>query len=119
MPLAELLEFAWVEQKILDKLGEDSLAFSRILISGAIENIAQIDEVIKKHLTNWDFDRLSKVDVAIIRISVYPLLFQRDMPSTIIIDEAIDISKEYGSDESYKFINAILDSIRKEYRSNE
>jgi N utilization substance protein B len=53
------------------------------------------------------------VDLAILRISVYPLLFQKDLHSSIIIDEAIDISKEFGSDDSFKFINAVLDSIRK------
>lgn len=113
----ELLEFAWVEPDTLERLGDDNLSFSRMLISGTIENIAEIDETIKKHLTNWDFSRLNRVDLAILRMSVYPLLFQADMPSTIIIDEAIDISKEYGADESYKFINAILDSIRKSCRA--
>lgn len=117
IPMDELLEFAWVEPEALEKLGEENLTFSRVLISGTVENIVSIDEKIKKHLTNWDFSRLNKVDLAIIRMSVYPLMFQKDMPSTIIIDEAIDISKEYGSDDSYKFINAILDSIRKECRS--
>jgi N utilization substance protein B len=115
--LEELLEFAWVDEQMQKKLGDDNLAFSRMLISGTIENIEKIDGEIKAHLTNWDFSRLNRVGLAILRISVYPLLFQQDMPSTIIIDEAIDISKEYGPDDSYKFINAILDSIRKSCRT--
>lgn len=115
--VGDLLEFAWVEPTTLEKLGDDNLSFSRMLISGAIENIERIDEVIKQHLANWDFARLNRVDLAILRMSVYPLLFQSDMPATIIIDEAIDISKEYGSDDSYKFINAILDSIKKAHRA--
>lgn len=114
--LEDLLEFAWVDEATLEKLGDDNLTFSRMLISGTIENIKKIDETIESHLTNWDFSRLNKVDLAVLRISVYPLLFQQDMPSTIIIDEAVDISKEYGSDDSYKFINAILDSIKKSCR---
>ncbi|MBQ4498412.1 MAG: transcription antitermination factor NusB [Spirochaetaceae bacterium] len=117
IPLEELLEFAWVDEQMQEKLGDENLSFTRMLISGTIENIEKVDETIKAHLTNWDFDRLNKVDLAVLRISVYPLLFQLDMPSTIIIDEAVDISKEYGSDDSFKFINAILDSIKKSCRT--
>ena len=117
IPLEELLEFAWVDEQMQEKLGDENLTFTRMLISGTIENIEKVDETIKAHLTNWDFDRLNKVDLAVLRISVYPLLFQLDMPSTIIIDEAVDISKEYGSDDSFKFINAILDSITKSCRT--
>lgn len=117
IPLEELLEFAWVDEQMQEKLGDENLSFTRMLISGTIENIEKVDETIKAHLTNWDFSRLNKVDLAVLRISVYPLLFQLDMPSTIIIDEAVDISKEYGSDDSFKFINAILDSIKKSCRT--
>lgn len=117
IPLEELLEFAWVDEQMQEKLGDENLTFTRMLISGTIGNIEKVDETIKAHLTNWDFDRLNKVDLAVLRISVYPLLFQLDMPSTIIIDEAVDISKEYGSDDSFKFINAILDSIKKSCRT--
>lgn len=108
-----VLDFSWVEKETLERMGEESLSFTRLLVSGTIEHIEEIDSVIKSHLTNWDFDRLNKVDLAILRISVYPLLFQKDIHSSIIIDEAIDISKEFGSDDSFKFINAVLDSIRK------
>ena len=103
----------WVEKETLERMGEESLSFTRLLVSGTIEHIEEIDSVIKSHLTNWDFDRLNKVDLAILRISVYPLLYQKDIHSSIIIDEAIDISKEFGSDDSFKFINAILDAIKK------
>jgi N utilization substance protein B len=108
-----ILDFSWVEQETLDKMGEESLSFTRLLVSGTIEHIEEIDSVIKSHLTNWDFDRLNKVDLAILRISIYPLLYQKDLHSSIVIDEAIDISKQFGSDDSFKFINAILDSVRK------
>ncbi len=117
-PLDELLEFSWVDSAVLDRMGDENLLFTKLLISGTIENIAEIDSVIKKHLTaKWSFDRISKVDLAVLRVSVYPLLYQKDMPSSIIIDEAIDISKEFGSDDSFKFINGVLDSVKNAYRS--
>ena len=118
VPLEELLEFSWVDSAVLDRMGSDNLLFTKLLISGTIENIEEIDSVIKKHLTaKWSFERISKVDLAVLRLSVYPLLYQKDMPASIIIDEAIDISKEFGSDDSFKFINGVLDSVKNAYRS--
>lgn len=113
MELADLLKLEWVSQETKDHMDEESDTFTRLLISGTIENCAEIDEVIKKHLINWEFGRLNKVDLAILRISVYSLLYQKDIHPTIIIDEAVDISKEFGTDESYKFVNAVLDNVRK------
>lgn len=109
-----LLKFDWIEPGKLEEMGDDVITFSRLLITGTIEHIDEIDSVIKKHLVNWDFERLNKIDLAILRISVYPLLFQKDIHPSIVIDEAIDISKEFGADDSYKFVNAVLDNIRKD-----
>lgn len=113
IPLADLLDFSWMGDEKRERLGDEGIAFPRLMIAGTIEHIEEIDTLIKQHLTNWDFDRLNRVDVAILRMSVYSLLFQTDVHPSIIIDEAIDISKEFGSDESFRFINAVLDNIRK------
>ena len=87
--------------------------FSRLLVTGTLENITSIDDMIRLHLQNWDFSRLNRVDLAILRISVYALMYQPDTAPSIIINEAVAISKEYGTDDSYRFINGVLDSIRK------
>lgn len=108
-----LLDFSWVDEAVLERMGEDGRLFARLLVSGTIEHLEEIDENIKAHLSNWNFDRLNKVDLAILRMSTYSLMFQKDMHPSIVIDEAVDISKEYGSDESYKFVNAVLDGIHK------
>jgi transcription antitermination protein NusB len=118
LPLESLLDFSWIEEEKRDRLGEEGIAFPRLIIAGTIDHIEEIDALIKAHLTNWDFDRLNKVDLAILRMSVYSLLYQKDLHPTIVIDEAIDISKEFGSDESYRFVNAVLDSIRKKLQGN-
>jgi len=113
-----LLDFSWTL-----KAGDTSApvnemtAFSRLLVTGTVENITEIDNLIKKHLKNWDIDRLNRVDLAILRMSVYTLMFQTDMPPTIVIDEAIGISREFGADDSYRFVNGVLDSIRKTLES--
>jgi N utilization substance protein B len=113
VPVEELLSFSWLEDGKRASLDEDITAFSRNLISGAIENVKAIDNLIKKHLDNWDFSRLNRVDLAVLRLSVYTLMFQKDISPSIVIDEAIGICKEFGTDESYRFINGVLDSIRK------
>ena len=111
--LEDLLQFSWVDSK--QNLDESDLSFSRILIAGTIENIEQIDELIKTHLAkNWTFDRLNKVTLAILRISIFSIIQQKEISPSIVIDEAIDLAKQFDSDESFKFINAMLDTIRKE-----
>ena len=112
-PAEELIEFRWLEDDKLEKLDSGTAAFSRLLITGAIENITQIDKIIRSHLQNWDFSRLNRVDLAILRMSVYTLMYQKEMAPSIVIDEAIGISKEFGSDDSYRFVNGVLDAIRK------
>lgn len=118
IPLADLLDFTWLGEEKRERLGVEGIAFPRLMIAGTIEHINEVDDLIKQHLTNWDFDRLNRVDVAILRMSVYSLLFQTDVHPSIVIDEAIDISKEFGSDDSFRFINAVLDNIRKKAKGN-
>lgn len=118
IPLADLLDFTWLGEEKRERLGDEGIAFPRLMIAGTIEHINEVDDLIKQHLTNWDFDRLNRVDVAILRMSVYSLLFQTDVHPSIVIDEAIDISKEFGSDDSFRFINAVLDNIRKKAKGN-
>jgi N utilization substance protein B len=115
----ELTGFNWLEEEKLDKLDEGMSAFSKLLIAGTVENITNIDNLIKKHLENWDISRVNRVDLAIIRISVYSLMFQKEIAPSIVIDEAIGISREFGSDDSYRFINGVLDSVRKALQERE
>jgi len=107
--LETLLGFSWLEK---DKLPEKERDFPRLLVAGTVENIEKVDKAIKKHLVRWDFSRLNLVDRALLRVSVYELMFQTAPPS-VIIDEAVDISREYGTDDSYRFINGVLDGVRK------
>jgi N utilization substance protein B len=109
----ELVSLSWLEPEKRTGLGPDTLVFTRLLIMGVIEKVDEIDSVIKSHLKNWDFNRLGKVDLALLRLGVYSMLFQRDVAPSIIIDEMVEISKDYGTDDSFKFINGVLDAIRK------
>ena len=112
VPADELMAFSWLETEKRAALGDSVAGFSRLLIAGTIENIKAVDEMIKNHLQNWDFSRLNRVDLAILRMSAYTLMYQAEIAPSIVIDEAIGISREFGTDDSFRFVNGVLDSIR-------
>lgn len=112
LPAEDLMAFSWLENSKRESLSEEIAAFSRLLIAGTIENIQSIDETLKNHLQNWDISRLNRVDLAILRMSIFTLMFQDDIAPSIVIDEAIGISKEFGTDDSFRFVNGVLDSVR-------
>jgi N utilization substance protein B len=114
MGFDELLSFAWLGEDTTASTDEELKTFASLIISGTIENISAVDAAITKHLEHWSIERLKKVDLAILRVSVYSLLYQADIPAQITIDEAIEIAKEYGSEDSYRFINGVLDAVWKE-----
>ena len=111
----ELLGFEWADEEA----GDEIRIFAGFLTKGSIDNCAEIDTLIRDSLKNWDFDRLEKVSLAILRMSIYALLYQKDIPPKVVIDEAVEITKEYGTDDSYRFVNGILDNIKKKlYEQN-
>ncbi len=111
-PIEDLCRFDWIDPDERPRL-EDAITFGRLLLTGALQELEQIDELIRRQLEHWDFSRVSRVELAILRVSVYALRFQTDVPPRVVIDEAIDIAKRYSSDESYRFINGVLDAIHK------
>ena len=109
-----LVDFAWLDEERRVNYDEETLSFASLIVRGTLEQIEEIDEAIKTQLEHWDFSRLARVDLAILRFSLYSLLYQRDIPYSVTIDEAIDMAKEYGNDDSYRFINGVLDGVRKQ-----
>ena len=116
IPLEDLLSFSWASESGVpdEDTNKEEYAFARLLAAGTVEHLSEIDENIKKHLAaNWDFNRVNKVSLSILRMSVYSLLYQKDVGASVVIDEAIQIAKEFGADDSFRFINAVLDKIGK------
>ncbi|MFP4490311.1 MAG: transcription antitermination factor NusB [Spirochaetaceae bacterium] len=112
-PVEELINFSWLDQERRSSYDEQTLNFAALLVRGTLEEIETIDLSIKNQLEHWDFSRLAKVDLAILRVSIYSLIYQKDIPHTVTIDEAIDLAKMYGNDDSYRFVNGVLDGLRK------
>lgn len=92
----------------------DYYNFAEELVHGMIENSEDIDDKIISLAKNWDFGRIAKIDLAILRLAVYELLFRKDIPPVVTINEAIDLSKEFSTAESRRFINGILDRLKGE-----
>jgi N utilization substance protein B len=111
--LAEILDRSWMDEKAEHAMSPESHGFAALLVQGTLERIVEVDACIRQQLENWDFERLARVDLAILRMSVYALLYQAAIPATVTIDEAVDIAREYGGDQSYRFVNGVLDGVRK------
>ena len=90
----------------------DYYAFADELIFGVIENVEAIDNKIREIASNWDFERIAKIDLSILRMAIYELLFRKDIPPVVTINEAIDLSKQYSAEESRRFVNGVLDRLR-------
>jgi len=100
----EILE----EKKIRNKQRE----FAMDLFRGVMDNIDKVDEKIIANLTDWDFDRLGSIERATLRLGAYEILFG-ELDSAVIINEAIEITKAFGTEQSPKFINGVLDAVSK------
>lgn len=87
-------------------------AFAEALSLGTIENVEAIDKHIAEHANNWTFDRIAKVDLAILRLAIYELLYRNDIPPIVSINEAIDLTKVFSNPDSKRFINGILDKMK-------
>src|SRR5665213_3496730 len=87
-------------------------AFGEELIQGGIAHVAEIDAHIRTLAHNWEFDRIAKIDLAILRVAIYEMMFRPDIPPIVSINEAIDLSKEFSNADAKRFINGILDRLK-------
>ncbi len=93
---------------------ESESAFSWTLVEGCMNNLKEIDEKIARSSNEWAIDRMSSVDRNLMRIAAYEILFIEDASPVVAINEAIEMSKRYGEENSASFVNAILDRIKAE-----
>jgi N utilization substance protein B len=90
----------------------DDYAFGEELIHGVIEHCDEIDGKIRALAKNWEFDRIAKIDLAILRLAIFEMLHRKDIPPVVSINEAIDLSKQFSSADAKRFINGILDRLK-------
>lgn len=94
---------------------QDIIDYTRFLLSGITEQQAAIDRYIEGASEHWKLGRTTYIDRSILRLGVYEMFFSADVPPKVAIDEAIELGKKYGSEDSREFINGVLDRIFKEF----
>lgn len=94
------------------KIRNQQKKFALELYHGILENLDAIDKVINGYLKEWELEKVGKVERALLRLGAYELLYTK-LDSAVVINEAIELAKEFGNDTSSKFINGVLDSIKK------
>jgi N utilization substance protein B len=99
----------------LQKSKANTREFATKIFKGTVDNLQEIDDMIQQQAENWRLSRMAVVDRNIIRMSIYEFLHENDTPKLVIIDEAIEIAKKFGTSKSSQFINGILDGILKRY----
>jgi N utilization substance protein B len=102
------------QQKANFSPADEEDEFAQQIVVGVLEHYAHIDELIEKFSENWRLDRMSIIDRNILRMAIFELLFCENIPPRVTLNEAIDLGKRFGSEDSSAFINGILDRIQKE-----
>ncbi len=107
--IAEFTDEILEDKKIRNKQKE----FAMTLFRGVMDNLETIDTSIETHLKEWDFDRLGSIERATLRLGAYEILYG-ELDTAVVINEAIEITKAFGTEQSPKFINGVLDAISKD-----
>ena len=83
----------------------------RRVVAGTLGALTQLDEALQKHASHWKVSRMSSLDRSLLRMATYELMYSKDVPKTVVIDEAIELAKQFGTAETPAFVNGVLDSI--------
>jgi len=108
------LEPALTELLAESGLSGDHAIFARRLAEGTLLQLKEIDNQLAKYLVNWEFGRLAAVDRSVLRLAAHELLYCTDIPTAVAINEALELSKLFNSDESAKFLNGVLDKLARD-----
>ena len=108
----------WVESidddvVVIDSADTSTQNFANLILVGTLKNLVQIDDTIQSALTDWNLRRLHIADLSILRAGSYEMLYLEDIPPIVSINEAIELAKKFGSEDSPRFVNGILDQIKK------
>ncbi|APT47900.1 transcription antitermination factor NusB [Bacillus safensis] len=95
---------------------QESDPFFEELVFGVLEQKDKLDDMISQHLVNWKLDRIANVDRAILRLSVYEMVYQEDIPVSVSMNEAIELAKLFGDDKVPKFVNGVLSNIKNDLK---
>ncbi len=107
----EALASAWSASAEEGRPDPDAVKFARELVEGVQAHRAEIDQLIEKHSHNWRLDRMSRIDRNVLRLGVFELKYRADIPRKVSLNEAVELGKNFGTEESSAFINGLLDRV--------
>ena len=114
----DALEAAWTSETPDDASSEpapkpdpDARRFAAELVEGVWKNVKEIDGIIQEHSHNWRVDRMNRIDRNILRLGIYELKFRPDIPRKVTLNEAVELGKTFGAEESAGFVNGLLDKV--------
>lgn len=96
-----------------EKSEDIDIDYVQRVLDGVLENLTEIDNYIEQYLINWKMNRISRINLAILRICTYELLFEKDIPGKVSVNEAIELAKKFSEESSVSFVNGVLDKIIK------
>ena len=94
---------------------EEAFHFAQTLVNGAMEHREEVDALIRSQADNWRLERMPAVDRNILRLAIYEMLYEKDTPKLVVVDEAIELAKKFGSEQSGRFVNGLLDGLLKHH----
>ena len=106
-PIESLLQSFWESAPVIPEIQE----YAERLVQGTLLHLEEIDEVLAKYAQHWELHRMAVVDRNIMRFATYELLYLEEIPSKVVINEAVNIAKKFSQEDSGKFVNGILDKI--------
>lgn len=109
-PLEEILSLQWYEKP----LNPEEKELTRKLITGVVKNWDTLDNIIRTYSLNRDLDQISIVNRCVLRLSIYALVNMKEIPARITINEALELTREFESEESVSFVNGILNNVYKD-----
>lgn len=104
----EVMDTFWADHRSPQEVG----TYARELVGGILAHREEIDNLIARYTEHWHFSRIALVERNILRMATYEFIFRKEIPEKVILNEAIEIAKQYGSEDSGRFVNGILDKIR-------
>jgi N utilization substance protein B len=113
VPIAEVRERFWTDAPVDAPVEDDVRAFATRLADGVAAHCPEIDPIIVEAADHWRLERMHVMDRLILRLAVYEFLYEPDTPGKVVINEALELARAFSADDSVRFINGILDAIRR------
>jgi N utilization substance protein B len=112
--MPDVLRTFWLHDELpASELGPDHRAFAESLATGVTEHVGDLDPIIAEAAEHWRLERMNVMDRLILRLAVYEFLHEHDTPSRVVINEALELARTFSTDDAVRFINGLLDAIRR------